>query len=312
MALAYVFPGQGSQFVGMGQALAEAFPAAREVFEEVDDALERRLSATMWTGEKSELDLTVNTQPALMAHSIAVVRVLEKELSVDFNDCMFMAGHSLGEYSALCAAGAIPLADTARLLQFRGEAMQAAVPAGEGAMAALLGADEEKAQAAIDATPGDGVLEIANDNAPGQIVVSGDKARVEAMAADVKAHGIKLAKLLPVSGPFHSSLMAPAAEKMEEKLAGVDIVGPGAPIVANVTASAVVSPDDIRRLLVEQVTGRVRWRESGQYMRNQGVERFVELGAGKTLIGLLKRITPDATLSAIGEPGEIDAFAETR
>ena len=308
MALSYVFPGQGSQFIGMGKDLADAFTAAREVFEEVDDALERRLSAIMWGDDADELNVTVNTQPALMAHSIAVVRVLEKEGGVDIENAKFVAGHSLGEYSALCAAGAVTLSETARLLQFRGEAMQAAAPKGSGAMAALLGADIEKTEAAIAATPGDGVIDIANDNAPGQIVVSGDKAKVEAMAGDVKAHGIKMAKLLPVSGPFHSSLMAPAADKLAERLASTELTPPKVPVVANVTASAVSSPAEIKDLLEKQVAGRVRWRESGEYMQSQGVSRFVELGAGKILIGLLKRITQDTELAAVGTAGDVDTY----
>lgn len=308
MARAYVFPGQGSQAVGMGKALADAFPVAREVFEEVDDALGRKLSALMWAGPMEELTLTANTQPALMAHSIAMLRVLEKEAGLDIENAMFVAGHSLGEYSALCAARAISLAETARLLAIRGEAMQAAVPAGEGAMAALLGVDLEAAQKAIDAAEGEGACEIANDNAPGQVVISGSRERVEKVCEGAKAFGAKLAKLLPVSAPFHSSLMAPAAARMEEALAKAAIVAPVTPVVANVTAREAGGPDDIRRLLVEQVTGRVRWTESVAYMAEQGCDAFVEIGTGKVLAGLIKRIARDAKTLSLGEPGDIDAF----
>ncbi|MBB5519859.1 ACP S-malonyltransferase [Amphiplicatus metriothermophilus] len=310
MARAFVFPGQGSQSVGMGRALAEAFPAAREVFEEVDEALKQKLSKLMWEGPMEELTLTANAQPALMAHSIAMLRVLEKEAGVEIENAMFVAGHSLGEYSALCAAGALGLAETARLLRIRGEAMQAAVPAGEGAMAALIGVDLETAQKAIDAAPGAGVCEIANDNAPGQAVISGEKARVEAVCAGAKAFGAKLAKLLPVSAPFHSSLMAPAAEAMEKALAEAEIRAPKVPLVANVTAQETVSPEEIRDLLVRQVTGRVRWTESVAYMAEKGCEKFVEIGAGKVLAGLIKRIARDAAVVSVGEPADIDAFVK--
>ena len=311
MARAFIFPGQGSQFIGMGQAIADAFPAAREVFEEVDDALERHLTKIMWEGPIDALNSTANTQPALMAHSIAMVRVMEAQTGLDIANARFVAGHSLGEYSALCATRALPLADTARILQARGEAMQAAVPEGEGAMAALLGADIEKAQNAIDAAPGDGVLEIANDNAPGQVVVSGTKTRVEALAQDVRTHGIKMAKMLPVSAPFHCSLMAPAAAVMKEKLAEADFTAPAAPIVANVLAKeAAGEPDTIRTLLEQQVTGRVRWRESVEYMVENGVDRFVEIGSGKVLCGLVRRINGDASVMSVGEPSDLDAFVE--
>lgn len=310
MARAYVFPGQGSQTVGMGQALAEAFPVAREVFEEVDDALGRRLSALMWAGPMEELTPTANAQPALMAHSIAMLRVLEKEAGLDIENAMFVAGHSLGEYSALCAARAISLTETARLLAIRGEAMQAAVPAGEGAMAALLGIDLEAAQKAIDAADGDGACEIANDNAPGQVVISGARARVEKVCEGAKAFGAKMAKLLPVSAPFHSSLMAPAAARMEQALAAATIAPPVTPLVANVTAREAGGPDDIRRLLVEQVTGRVRWTESIAYMAEKGCDTFIEIGTGKVLAGLIKRIARDAAAMSLGEPGDIDAFVK--
>lgn len=308
MARALIFPGQGSQAVGMGQALAEAFPAAREVFQEVDDALGRKLSRLMREGPMEELTLTANTQPALMAHSIAMLRVLHKEAGLDIENAMFVAGHSLGEYSALCAAGALSLADTARLLRTRGEAMQAAVPPGEGAMAALIGADLDTAQKAIDAAAGEGVCEIANDNAPGQVVISGAKARVEAVCVGAKAFGIKMAKLLPVSAPFHSSLMAPAAGAMAAALEKATVRAPSPPLVANVIAREVVSPAEIRDLLVKQVTGRVRWTESVAYMEAQGCDRFVEIGTGKVLAGLVKRIAKDAQAVSVGEPADIDAF----
>ncbi len=309
MARCFVFPGQGSQTVGMGHALAEAFPSAREVFEEVDDALGRRLSKLMWEGPAEDLNLTVNTQPALMAHSMAMVRALEKEAKVDFADARFFAGHSLGEYSALCAARAIGVAEAARLLNIRGEAMQAAVPAGEGAMAALLGLDIAAAEKAIAETDaGLGVCEIANDNAPGQVVISGAKARVEAAAEAAKKHGAKMAKLLAVSAPFHCSMMAPAAAAMERALAGATISAPAAPVVANVTARPVESPAAIRDLLVKQVTGRVRWTESVAYMAAEGGDKFIEIGSGKVLAGLIKRIAKDAAIISLGEPGDIEAF----
>jgi [acyl-carrier-protein] S-malonyltransferase len=309
MARCFVFPGQGSQSVGMGKALAEAFPAAREVFEEVDDALGLKLTKIMWEGPAEDLNLTVNTQPALMAHSLAMVRALEKEAKVDFADARFLAGHSLGEYSALCAARAIGLAEAARLLNTRGKAMQAAVPAGEGAMAALLGLDIEGAEKAIADTDASlGVCEIANDNAPGQVVISGAKARVEAAADAAKKHGAKMAKLLAVSAPFHCSLMAPAAEVMAKALGSAKIAAPAAPIVANVTARPVESPAEIRDLLVKQVTGRVRWTESVDYMARQGGDKFIEIGSGKVLAGLIKRIAKDATIMSLGEPGDIESF----
>lgn len=310
LARAFIFPGQGSQTVGMGLALAEAFPAAREVFEEVDDALGRNLSKLMWEGPMEELTLTANTQPALMAHSIAMLRVLEKEAGLDIVNSMFVAGHSLGEYSALCAARAISLADTARLLGIRGEAMQAAVPAGEGAMAALIGVDLETAQKAIDAAEGEGVCEIANDNAPGQVVISGVRARVEKVCEGAKAFGAKMAKLLPVSAPFHSSLMAPAAERMKEALARTAVKSPVTPLVANVTARETTAPDEIRALLVRQVTGRVRWTESVSHMAGQGCETFIEIGTGKVLAGLVKRIARQARTLSVGEPGDVDAFVK--
>lgn len=310
MARAFVFPGQGSQTVGMGLALAEAFPIAREVFEEVDDALGRKLSKLMWQGPMEELTLTANAQPALMAHSIAMLRVLEREAGVEIENAMFVAGHSLGEYSALCAAKAFSVAETARLLRIRGEAMQEAVPAGRGAMAALIGVDIEAAQKAIDGTPGEGACEIANDNAPGQVVISGHKERVEAVCNSAKAFGIKMAKLLPVSAPFHSSLMAPAADKMRGALGKAAIKSPSTPLVANVTARETTSPSEIRDLLVKQVTGRVRWTESVSYMADRGCDTFIEVGSGKVLAGLIKRIAKDVKTISLGHTSDLDAFTK--
>lgn len=311
MARCFVFPGQGSQTVGMGLALAEAFPAAREVFEEVDDAIGKRLSKLMWEGPVEELNLTANTQPALMAHSIAMLRVLEKETGLDIADARFVAGHSLGEYSALCAARAISLSDTARLLRIRGDAMQAAVPPGKGAMAALIGIDIEGAEKAIAETDAAlGVCEVANDNAPGQVVVSGTKGRVEAVAESAKKHGAKMAKLLAVSAPFHSSLMAPAADVMAEALKKTAVKTPAAPLVANVTAAEAGNAEEIRDLLVRQVTGRVRWTESVAFMATNGGDKFIEIGTGKVLAGLIKRIAKDASLISLGEPADIEAFVK--
>ncbi|MGE0409223.1 MAG: ACP S-malonyltransferase [Amphiplicatus sp.] len=310
MATAFVFPGQGSQSVGMGSALADAFPVARATFEEVDEAVGRGLSTIMWEGPMETLTLTVNAQPALMAHSIAMLRVLEKEAGVDLARIKFVAGHSLGEYSALCAARALSLSDTARLLRLRGEAMQEAVPPGEGAMAALLGVDLATAEKAIAAAGGEGVCDIANDNAPGQVVISGDKGKVEAAIESAKALGAKMAKLLPVSAPFHSSLMAPAAKRMKEALAATTVRTPIVPVVANVTARETRVPDDIKRLLVEQVTGRVRWTESVSYMTAEGCDAFVEIGSGKVLAGLIKRIAKEAKTLSVGEPSDLDAFAK--
>lgn len=310
MGLAFIFPGQGSQSVGMGADLAAAFPAAREVFEEVDDALGQKLFALMKSGPAEELTLTANAQPALMAHSIAAMRVLEKEAGADVANAMFVAGHSLGEYSALCAAGALGLGETARLLRIRGEAMQAAVPVGEGAMAALIGVDVEAVEAALKEAAGEGVCEIANDNAPGQVVISGTKARVEAICDDAKAIGAKMAKLLPVSAPFHCSLMEPAADRMAEALANARVNSPATTLVANVTAAPVAAPDDIRASLVRQVTGRVRWTESVKRMADAGCGRFIEVGAGKVLSGLIRRISKDAETLNVGAPGDLDAVAK--
>ena len=313
MSLAFVFPGQGSQAVGMGRALAEVFPVARHTFEEVDDALGQKLSRLMLAGPEEELRLTANAQPALMAVSMAVARVLEREGNLRLVDkAAFVAGHSLGEYSALAAAGSLQVADAARLLRRRGEAMQEAVPVGEGAMAALLGLDLEAAQAAAAeaAAQGEGggeICAVANDNAPGQVVISGHTAAVERACELAKARGAKRAILLPVSAPFHCSLMAPAADVMAEALAAVAVAMPEVPLVANVTASRLSDPDEIRRRLVEQVTGMVRWRESVAYMAAQGVETVIELGAGKVLTGLNKRIDRALAAQGVETPQEVEA-----
>jgi [acyl-carrier-protein] S-malonyltransferase len=311
MARAFVFPGQGSQAVGMGVSLAEAFPAARELFEEVDEALKQRLSKLMREGPESELTLTENAQPALMAVSLAAVRVLEREMGCRIaNTVSFVAGHSLGEYSALAAAGAFQVADAARLLKRRGRAMQRAVPVGEGAMAALIGADLEQAEAiAKDAAQGE-VCSPANDNAPGQVVVSGNRSAVERAVALAAARGIKRSIMLPVSAPFHCALMRPAADEMAEALGEAKILPPAVPVVANVTAAPVKDPESIRRLLVEQVTGLVRWRESVLAMAAAGVGTIVELGAGKVLSGLVKRIDRDIAASSAGTPEELEALAK--
>lgn len=317
MGRAFVFPGQGSQAVGMGAALAEAFPAARQVFEEVDDALEQRLSRLMFEGPEEQLILTENAQPALMAVSLAVVRVLRDEGGIALAErADFVAGHSLGEYSALAAVGTLDLADAARLLKRRGQAMQAAVPVGEGAMAALLGLDLEAAAevAAEAAAAAEGSPEVcapANDNAPGQVVVSGHKAAVERAIELASERGARRCILLPVSAPFHCALMAPAAEVMAEALAATTLRPPEVPLVANVTAQPVTSPETIRRLLVEQVTGMVRWRESVLAMKDAGVETLVELGAGKVLSGLARRIDRELTGTAAGTPEDIEALIRT-
>jgi len=315
MARAFLFPGQGSQSVGMGRALAEAFPAAREVFEEVDEALQLRLSRLMFEGPESDLTLTENAQPALMAVSIAVLRVLQREGGLDLRDKVdFVAGHSLGEYTALAAAGTFELADTARLLRRRGLAMQRAVPVGDGAMAALLGLDldvvQQVAADAAAATPEGSEPEIcdtANDNAPGQVVVSGHLAAVERAVAIAAERGAKRSVILPVSAPFHCRLMQPAADEMAEALAGAAMRQPAVPLVANVTAAPVSDPETIRGLLVSQVTGMVRWRESILAMKVAGVEQAFELGAGKVLTGLLRRIDREIGGQSVGEPADIDA-----
>ncbi len=309
MAIAFIFPGQGSQAPGMGKALAEAFAPARAVFEEVDAALGQKLSTLMFEGPEAELTLTANAQPALMAVSMAVMRVLEAEAGLDLaRDVKFVAGHSLGEYSALAAAGSFTLADTARLLRLRGDAMQQAVPAGQGAMAALLGLDYETGvAAAAEAAQGD-VCQIANDNGGGQVVASGTRAAVERAVEIAKAKGARRAMMLQVSAPFHCALMKPAATAMAEALAKVDIKAPKVPLVANVLASATSDPAEIRQRLVEQVTGTVRWRECMVYMAHEGVESFYEIGSGKVLSGLVKRIADGATGTSIGTPADIETF----
>ena len=318
---AFVFPGQGSQSVGMGRDLAAAFSTAREVFEEVDDALGQRLAKLIFEGPPDELTLTENAQPALMAVSIATLRVLEREGGFRLPDtAALVAGHSLGEYSALAAAGAFSVADAARLLRLRGQAMQRAVPAGEGAMAALLGADLEQARAICadaavfvheDGTEGRQVIEPANDNGGGQVVISGDRAAVERAVEAAKLRGVKRAMLLPVSAPFHCALMRPAADAMAEALGEAAIRTPEVPLIANVSAERVQEPDQIRRLLVEQVTGLVRWRESMLACIAMGVDSFVELGAGKVLTGLTRRIVPDAAAASAGTPAEVEAVLKS-
>jgi len=313
MSIALVFPGQGSQSVGMGKALCDTFPAARAVFQEVDDALGERLSALIFEGPLDRLTLTANVQPALMAVSLATVRALEAEAGFDAaRDARFVAGHSLGEYSALAAAGALSVADTARLLRARGEAMQKAVPVGEGAMAALIGLELDDARAVAAAAAGGEVCEAANDNGGGQVVVSGHKAAVERAVELAKERGAKRAMMLTVSAPFHCALMAPAATVMAERLAAVTVVPPRPALVANVTAQAIADPAEIRARLVDQVTGMVRWRECIAYMAGEGVTRFCEIGAGKVLSGLVKRIAAGATASAIGTPEDIRAFGAAR
>ena len=319
MTRAFIFPGQGSQAVGMGKALAEAFAPARLVFQEVDDALSQNLSRLMWEGPDSELVLTENAQPAIMAASIAILRVLQQEAGLDVaKHARLVAGHSLGEYSALCAAGAFSLSDTARLLKTRGRAMQSAVPVGEGAMFALIGAEVALAedvsrQAVADAPPTEKtpVCVVANDNAPGQVVISGLKATVERAGELAKAKGVKRALALAVSAPFHCPLMQPAADAMAEALAAVTIRPPAVPVVANVTAAETNEPQTIRRLLVEQVTGRVRWRESVAGLRALGIDTTVEFGGNKVLTSMVKRIDRDLANITLDTPADIEAFART-
>jgi [acyl-carrier-protein] S-malonyltransferase len=313
MSIAFVFPGQGSQAVGMGKALADNFTAARDIFAQVDDALGEKLTATIWDGPVERLTLTENAQPALMAVSLATMRVLEREAGVDLaRDAAFVAGHSLGEYSALAAAGSISIADTARLLRIRGRAMQAAVPVGAGAMAALLGLEFDAAAAvAAEAAQGQ-VCQAANDNGGGQVVVSGDKAAVERAVEIAKAKGAKRAMLLPVSAPFHCALMQPAADAMADALGKVTVRPPAVPLVANVRARELREPAEIVASLVAQVTGTVRWRESVAFMAAAGVDSFYEVGAGKVLSGLVKRIADGASATAIGTPDDVSAFKAAR
>lgn len=310
MTIAFTFPGQGSQGVGMGKALADAFPEAKAVFDEVDEALGQKLSDVMWTGPEETLTLTANAQPALMAVSLATMRVLEaRGLDLD-GSVSFVAGHSLGEYSALAAAGSLDIATAAKLLRVRGDAMQDAVPAGQGAMAALLGLEFDVAAEVAEAAAQGEVCQAANDNAPGQVVVSGHLAAVERAVEIAKARGARRAVMLPVSAPFHCSLMGPAADKMAEALANAEIRSPVVPLVANVLARPITDANEIRDRLVQQVTGTVRWRESITWLADNGVDTFVEVGTGKVLTGMVKRIAKEATGMAVNSPEDIDALME--
>lgn len=312
MKRAFVFPGQGSQQIGMGKALYDSFSEAKEVFDEVDEALKQKLSTLMFAGDADELKLTENTQPALMAVSVAVVRVLEKQGNIHLAEtARFVAGHSLGEYSALCAAGSLHLADTAKLLKLRGASMQKAVPVGVGGMAALLGADFEAATEIAAAASGTEICVAANDNAPGQVVISGHMAAIDRAIALATERGFKRCIKLPVSAPFHCPLMQPAASIMQEALAKVELRAPVVPLVANVTASAVSQPEEIRNLLVQQVTGSVRWRESVLYMKSNGVEQLVECGSGAVLGGLAKRIDKELGSVSLQGPEEIESFLKS-
>jgi [acyl-carrier-protein] S-malonyltransferase len=309
MTRAFVFPGQGAQTIGMGKALADAYPAAKAIFDEVDEALGESLSGLIWTGEQDDLTLTQNAQPALMATSLAAFRALEAE-GISIDAASFVAGHSLGEYSALAAAGTLSVGDAARLLRIRGRAMQEAVPVGVGAMAALLGLDFETAKAvAEEAAQGD-VCQAANDNDPAQVVVSGHKAAVERAVEIAKGKGAKRAVLLPVSAPFHCALMEPAAKVMADALSDVTLSAPKVPVVANVRAEAVSDPDTIRELLIEQVTGSVRWRESVAWMSGQGVTEIWEIGAGKALSGMIRRIDRAIECRAVGTPEDVAAVKD--
>ena len=307
MSVAFTFPGQGSQAVGMGRELADAFPEARRVFEEVDEALGEKLSSVMWNGPEETLTLTANAQPALMAVSIAAMRALEARGFAMKDKVAYVAGHSLGEYSALCAAGTFTLADTARLLRIRGNAMQAAVPVGEGAMAAIIGLEAAGVEAACSEAGKGSVCQIANDNGGGQLVISGAKAAVEHAARLCTEKGAKRALMLSVSAPFHSALMAPAAEAMREALAAVEKKAPVVPVLANVAVQPLTDPEDIARKLVDQVTGRVRWRETVEWFGANGVTTLYEVGAGKVLSGLARRIDRDIATANIGTPAEVEA-----
>ena len=312
MPRAFVFPGQGSHAAGMGEALAAAFPVAREMFEEIDEALKQNLTRLMFQGPEDELVLTENAQPALMAVSLATVRVLVQEGGIDLaGTAAFVAGHSLGEYSALAAAGALRLDEAARLLKARGRAMQEAVPVGEGAMAAVIGLDLEAVREIAARAAGDGVCVVANDNAPDQAVVSGNADAVKRAVEIASEQGARRTIMLPVSAPFHCALMAPAAEAMAEALAEVELKAPVVPLIANVTAEPVEDPETIRELLVEQVTAMVRWRESVVYLKNSDVDTLVELGAGKVLTGLARRIDPELTAVSVNSPEDIEAFLKT-
>ncbi len=311
MAIAFTFPGQGSQAVGMGKDLAENFAEARAVFEEVDEALGQKLSDIMWNGPEETLTLTANAQPALMAVSVAVMRVLEARGLKLAEKVSYVAGHSLGEYSALCAAGTLSLADTARLLRIRGNAMQAAVPVGQGAMAAIIGLDHGDVEAICAEAAAGGVCQIANDNGGGQLVISGAKAPVEKAAALASEKGAKRAIMLPVSAPFHSALMAPAAEAMREALASVQKNNPVVPVVANVRAAPVSDADEIAALLVEQVTGQVRWRETVEWFAANDVTTLYEIGSGKVLTGLARRIDKTVNGVAVNSPADIEAALQT-
>lgn len=312
MSLAFVFPGQGAQTIGMGADLAQAYPEARAVFDEVDDALGEKLSALIWEGDADTLTLTENAQPALMATSMAAVRALASE-GVSVSDAAFVAGHSLGEYSALCAAGAFSVSDAAKLLRTRGLAMQSAVPVGEGAMAAILGLSVDDVDAIAQEAAGDDVCQVANENDPMQTVISGSKAAVERAVDLAKEKGAKRALLLPVSAPFHCALMTPAAEVMQSALADVDVQPPTVPVVSNVAAEGVTDPAEIRSLLVKQVSGRVRWSTSVAWMADQGVDAFWELGAGKALSGMIRRIAKDAETRAVGTAVDVaEAAASTK
>ncbi|HEU4987943.1 MAG TPA: ACP S-malonyltransferase [Rhizobiaceae bacterium] len=307
MGIAFTFPGQGSQAVGMGRDLAEAFPEARAVFEEVDEALSQKLSAIMWEGPEETLTLTANAQPALMAVSLAAMRALEARGFVLKDKVAYVAGHSLGEYSALCAAGMFSVADTARLLRIRGNAMQQAVPVGEGAMAAIIGLEQADVEAACAEAGQGSVCQVANDNGGGQLVISGAKPAVEQAARLCTEKGAKRALMLPVSAPFHSALMAPAAEAMREALAGVAKKAPVVPVVANVSVTPLTDPDEITARLVEQVMGRVRWRETVEWFGANGVDTLYEVGAGKVLSGLARRINREIATANIGTPADVEA-----